>query len=53
MIKYQFSPEIIRFKVPYGQTEKFFETIYVGVWIFLSVKFTTSLLALLPEEDKQ
>ena len=27
------------------QTDKFFDTIYRGMWIFLSVKFATSLLA--------
>ena len=29
------------------QTDKFFDTINMDVWIFLSVKFATSLLALL------
>ena len=31
------------------QPEKLFDTICVGVWIFVSVKFATSLLALLAE----
>ena len=42
------SPEIIGFKVyrqTDRQTEKFFDTIYGGMHIFLSVKFPTFLLA--------
>ena len=39
------SREIIGVKVDHRQTGKFFDTIYGGMWIFLSVKFATSLLA--------
>ena len=39
------SPEIIGVKVDHRQTDKFFDNIYGGMWIFLLVKFTTSLLA--------
>ena len=43
------SPEIIGVKFCNRrmdrQTDKFFDTIYGGVWFFLSVKFANSLLA--------
>ena len=37
-------PEISRVQVVDRQTDKFFNTIFVGVQIFLSVKFATSVL---------
>ena len=39
------SPEIIGVKVYHRWTDKFFDTIYGGMRVFLSAKFATSLLA--------
>ena len=36
---------VVQLNLTDRQTDKLFDTIYCGMWIFISVKFATSLLA--------